>query len=263
MPNIGIIVITADRYADVWRPFYFFLEKHWAHCPYPIYHVSETERPITTFPVHHLKSEPERSWTEILSKALDNVPQEYILLLLSDYFLLRDVDSEKIEYYLSVLKREDAAFIRIFPCPGPHFPCDEYPDIGRIKFNTPYSISTQATIWNKNSLKNFILKFKDDSEMETLGSQRSDELEKSLLSVRVINSDKKLESQPYAFTYLCTAVIQGKWNRKAVRLCEDEMIKLDLTYRQKQTILEAYYYFHHHTIPPIFRHLVFHLLPKK
>lgn len=263
MKKMGIVVMTSDKYKDVWKPFYYFMEKYWADCSYPIYHVSEKEGPVTSFPVQHIESRPAASWTETLSEALKYIPQEYILLLLSDYFLLRHVNSNKIEWYLSVLEKENAAFLRIFPCPGPHYSFKNYQDIGLIEKKTPYSISTQAAIWNKKDLQTFISKFKDDSELEILGSLRSDEIEKDLLSVTVIDKNKKLEEQNYAFAYLCTAVIQGKWKKDAVKLCNKENIKLDLNYRKQQSTLEAYYYYNYSIMPIILRHLIFLLLPNK
>ena len=263
MNKMGIVVMTSDKYKDVWVPFYRFMEKYWADCHYPIYHISENKVPSTSFKINHIQSSPAQSWTMILSEALKSVEEDYILLLLSDYFLVKHVDSNKIQKYLNVLKFENAAFIRIFPCPGPHFPYKNYSDIGLIKKNTPYSISTQATIWNKKDLKNFITKFQNDSELEIVGSVRSSELDKNLLSVNVISSSIRLEEQNYAFTYLCTAVIQGKWNREAVKLCKREDIDLNLKYRKKQSILEAYYYYKYAKMNKILRHLVFFLLPRK
>jgi hypothetical protein len=263
MNNMGIVVMTSEKYKDVWVPFYYFMEKYWANCNYPIYHVSEGDLPVTSFTINHIERRPADSWNEILSNALDNISQDYILLLLSDFFLLRSVNSYKIEQYLNILEKENAAFIRIFPCPGPHFSYKNYLDIGLIEKKTPYSISTQATIWKKNDLLNFICKFKDDSELEILGSQRSDELEKDLLSVTIIDKNKKLEEQNYAFTYLCTAVIQGKWNRKAVKLCKRENIKLDLNYRKQQTILEEFYYYYYNKMPTILRYIIFYFISIK
>ena len=260
MKKLGIVIITSDKFKDVWKPFYYFLEKYWADCSYPIYHISESGRPVTSFPVLHIESKSAATWTETLSEALRKIPEEYILLLLSDYFLLRNVDSNKIEEYLNVLEHESAAFLRIFPSPGPHSPYKTYKDIGLIERKTPYSISTQATIWNKQDLQSFISKFKDDSELEILGSLRSDEIEKDLLSVNVIDQTKPLEEQNYAFTYLCTGVVQGKWKRDAVKLCDRENIKLDLNCRKQQSALEAYYYCNYHKLPTLCRHLIFLLI---
>jgi hypothetical protein len=263
MKNMGIIVMTSDKYRDVWTPFYYFMEKYWADCSYPIYHVSERERPATSFSIQHIEKCPKDSWNEVLSIALKKIPQDYILLLLSDFFLLRQVNSTKIEEYLNILEKEDAAFLRIFPCPGPHYSYKNYLDIGLIEKKTPYSISTQATIWKKNDLLNFICKFKDDSELEILGSKRSDELEKDLLCVKVIDKNKKLEEQNYPFTYLCTAVIQGKWKREAIKLCNRENLKLNLNYRKQLSFLEEYYYYNHNKIPVILRKIIFFLISLK
>lgn len=248
--------MTSDKYSDVCIPFYKLFEKYWGKCKFKIFHISENLLPNTDLPIKHIKVDSNFSWCEKLIKSLEWIESDYVLLLLADYFLMKNVDENLIDKYLEILEKNDAAFIRIFPCPGPRFDFKNYSDIGLIEKNTEYSISTQATIWNKSELLKFAKNFTDDSEMENYGSLTSSIIQKDLLSVKVINNNKNLEEENYSFTYLCTAVIQGKWNRKVKDFLKKENIYLDSN-RKRQTLFEEYYYYNYATMPLIARKILY------
>jgi hypothetical protein len=169
---------------------------------------------------------------------------------------MKKVDENLINKYIEILEKNDAAFIRIFPCPGPNLDFKNYSDIGLIEKNSEYSISTQATIWNKSELLKFTKNFTDDSEMENYGSLTSSVIKKDLLSVKVINNNKNLEEENYSFTYLCTAVVQGKWNRRVKDFLKKENIYLESN-RKRQSLFDDFYYYHFSTMPVLLRK-IFH-----
>lgn len=255
MKNLAVVVMSSDRFMDVWNPFYYFFEKHWQDCNLPIYHISESQKPNTSLPINHIKT-LSKSWSEMLSNALEEIPENYILLLLADFFLLKKVNAAKLNEYVEILEKENAAFLRVFPCPGPHQSFKNYLDIGLINKNTPYSISTQATIWNKKDLQILLSKFKDDSELEIIGSMRSSEIKKELLSVKINGNRKKLGEGNYAFTYLCTAVVKGKWTREAINLCKKENIKLDLNYRKAKPKWDPLFNLVYNNSPLFLKHIL-------
>lgn len=174
---------------------------------------------------------------------------------------MKKVDENLINKYIEILEKNDAAFIRIFPWPGPSLDFKNYSDIGLIEKNTEYSISTQATIWDKSELLKFTKNYNNDSEMENHGSLNSSIIQKDLLSVKVINNNKKLEEENYSFTYLCTAVVQGKWNRRVKNFLKKENIYLKSP-RKRQTIFEEFYYYNYSNIPKFLRNILYYLFIK-
>jgi hypothetical protein len=191
----------------------------------------------------------ELEWSGRLKFALDKIPHAYVLLLLEDYLLMKKANNTLFNNYLTILENEDPACIRIFPVPGPDKPYKNYPDIGLVSFDAPYAISTQATMWNRVDLYNF-LKFEETVwELELKGSIRADELKKPILSL------KNQKNDDYAFAYLCTAVYKGRWMKEADKLAKKEGILIDYHARPLETWEQYSYRKYYQKLPIPFKHV--------
>lgn len=242
------MVITTDSYRDLWEPFYNLLFRFW-QSPYKIYHVSNCSYEHQFLNINHIWIDEKQPWVRRLICALDRIPESDVLLLLADFLIIKSVDTSRIVKLYKEMIERDAAFIRLFPCPGPTIPLKDSEDIGLIQVNTPYSISTQAAIWNKNRLRRFSSFFSTDSELELLGSKISDQLGGLLLCVTHDPHRINLEEGNYPITYICTAVIQGKWSRDAIKYSKHLGIELDLRARPTMTPLETYYHRNYFQLP--------------
>lgn len=254
MNNLAVIIISCDKYSDTWNPFYHFFFKYWNDCPFMIYHVSETlhyQHPK----VNTIHTGRGKKWSEMLLEALNSIDQEYVLLLLDDYFLLKNVDNKNMLDCLHIIQQENAAYLRIFPCPGPTQPYKYYSGIGLIEKSDAYSISTQATIWQKKTLTDFLQPSETAWELETKGSKRASQIENVFLSVTIPPGLSRLEDGDFPYTYLCTAVVKGKWVPEALKLCAHEGIKLDLAYRKIENWYDQLYKKYYDKVPHILKHV--------
>jgi hypothetical protein len=250
--SLSVLVQSCDKYSDLWNPFYTLFDKYWPDIPFKIFHLSETKK-ITKDNIESITTRPNAMWSEMLINALRKITSPYVLLLLEDYLLLKKVDNEKIFRLLDIAEKESAAYIRIFPVPGPDLDHPHYSDIGVIKKNSPYSISTQATIWDRQKLLDFLEPLESAWDLEIKGSQRANLMAGDFLSLK-INHHKKTEEGDYPYTYLCTAVYKGKWMKEAIQLCKKEHIEVDLKYRQVETTMERFYRLHYHKMPRPVKH---------
>lgn len=251
--DLSVIVQTCDRYSDVWNGFYMLFNKYWGNCPYPVFHVSETkcsgQEKIQTILTGELE------WSGRLIAALDKVDSDFVLLLLEDYYLIKNVDERQIEHCISILKANpNAAYLRVFPVPGPDADYPGFTDTGIILNSSAYSVSTQATIWRREALKSMLLGHETVWDFELKGSERIAHFTYDLLCLKINHSGKKAEHGDYPYTYLCTAVYKGKWMKEAIQLCEKEKIILDLKYRRAETSIENFYRRKYHTMPNLIKH---------
>lgn len=261
MNELAVVVLSCDKYKDAWHPFYHFFKKFWSDCPFPVYHISETIEPKVDFkinfiPVNH------SSWSFRLLASLDKIQSNYILVLLEDYFLLKPVDNKRMEKCIEILKKENAGCLRIFPCPGPNGSFKNYEDVGWIDLKENNALNSQATIWDKNILKDLLNENESVWQFEQHINALAEKSGKNFLCVKIKGDRKRLENGNYPYTYLCTAIVQGKWAREAVKLCKKENISLDINYRNKQTILESYFYRNYSDLSPFLRKLLFVLIRK-
>jgi hypothetical protein len=222
-------------------------ERYWPDCPFTTYHVSETVKYSDKY--INILTGSNKEWSERLLTALDKIDEEYVFLLLDDYFLLKKVQNKDFENCLNVLNRNpNAGLLRTFPVPPPQQKYSKENGIGLIDKNRPYSISTQATIWKKGFLMDFLIPTENIWQLELDGSKRTQYLNEDLLSI-IPNHKIKAENGNYPYTYLCTAVYKGKWMKEAIKLCKNEGIILDLKYRSVESELERIKRRHYHRFP--------------
>jgi hypothetical protein len=221
--KMAIVIPSCDKYSDLWRPFFFFFNKYWPDCPYPIYLLGnnlryDDDRVIT------LQLGQDISWSANLMKALDAINYQRILILLEDYFLMEPVNGGLINQYDTIMQREKIAYIRLVPMPPPDKDSEFDVRLGIINKGSASKTSLQAAIWDRDSLLYVLERTGSPWEFEIKGSKISSEIVAPFLSVK---------NQPDAIPmrYYATAVVQGKWMPGAIRMCMREGVPIDSTKR--------------------------------
>ena len=227
MSNLALLVSSCDKYHDLWYPFFTLFFRYWPDCPYPVYLVSNhliySDSRVNTIAVGD-----DRGWSASLKNALLHITQPYLILLLEDYLIEQRVDTEYIEALTVYMKKRKAGCLRLFACPGPNVPCADNPRVGEISKGSDYRLSLQAAIWDKEVLLGLLRLEESPWELEVFGSKRTDMLDMPFLSVEINRQGV------YPITYLCTAVVRGKWIPDAVRLCKKNGINIDLRARPQK-----------------------------
>lgn len=231
--QLAIIVLSCDKYSDAWIPFFNMFFKYWGDCRFPIYLCSETQE-FNHPKVKNLKSGKALEWSARLQWALEQITEPYVLFLLEDYILLKPVQNERIEHNLNILIKTKAGYLRLIPCPPPDTPLPNYPGIGIIKPGSPYRNSTQASIWNKETLLSIINPTETVWDFELIGTHRTDNLSEKFLCVE--KNGFPFYEGDYPYSYFCTAIVRGEWVRKAVKLIRRNGFDVDLTKRPQESL---------------------------
>ena len=116
--DVSAVVLSHDRYADLWPAFFELLFRFWPDLPYRLHLVSNHR----TFPddrIIPVLVGDERSWSQTLMCALDHVPGRYVLLMLEDYFLTGRVDTARIARTHAAMVKLRAVYLRLAPAPKP------------------------------------------------------------------------------------------------------------------------------------------------
>ncbi len=237
--QLAVLVHSCDKYSDLWKPFFQVFSRFWPDCPYQVYLTAENEV-FSGTEVTTLRAGQPMQWSNLLLWALEQIPQPYILLLLDDYLLLKSVDNNRLNRIFGLVRSLDAAYVRLFPVPGPDEPIAETAELGIIRKGSPYRNSTQAAIWDKEVLRSLLIASESAWEFEYNGSKRSEKIEKPFLSVFIDEKGDPLEEGNYPLTYFCTAVNRGKWRREAVTLCKKMGVTINLNVRAQETVGQQY-----------------------
>ncbi|MFZ5571246.1 MAG: hypothetical protein ACOZF0_12615 [Thermodesulfobacteriota bacterium] len=172
MKDVSLLIMSCDKYADLWKPFFHLLFYYWPELPFPVYLLSN-HRIYPDGRVRPLAVGEDRSWSHGLLAAIGKIDTPLVLCMLEDFFLQEPVDQEAISNCLRMMEETDAGMMRLVPNPRPDLPIDGYPEIGEIAISSPYRVSTQATLWRKSELHRVVKAGESIWEFEINGTERS------------------------------------------------------------------------------------------
>ncbi len=232
-----IIVPSCDKYQDLWAPFFSFLFKFWPDCQSPVYlFTNKGSHPDARVSV--IRTGPERNWSSELKAALEQLTDDYILLILEDYFIYEPVNNEAINRLFEVARQEHADFLRLGCFPSrynsyyPYDPLPGYPDLAKVRTGGRYYINLQTAIWKRQSLLDLLVDGENPWEFEINGSQRASA--RDFISLCVMETKGK-EGIHGPIMYIGGAVTKGKWMLDAIRLARKNNIRLDTGRRPVET----------------------------
>lgn len=231
--DLAILVSSCDQYRDLWSPFFTLFWRYWSDCPFKVCLITN----FKNYPDARVTSVcvgEDRHWASNIRIALNEITEPMILYMQEDYLLMRKVENKRIFDLIAIMKQLDAAYLRLYPCPGPDIILDEYPGIGLIRKGVPYRTSQQAAVWRKDVLQSLLVD--GETMLETHGSRRSDKLEMPFLSV--VRDNGKYPPINPPICYFCTAILRGKWLPAAVKFCRKEGIEIDLSVRRVRSWMD-------------------------
>lgn len=153
--QLAILVLSCDKYSDLWDDFFNLKERFWSDCPYPCYLATDTvEYQRDGVQLIHFGNI--RTWSICARKALDQIPEPYVALFLEDAFIYNNIDNSIIEYDFQIFKEHKMDFLTLERNRMERkFTSDDQisPHIWHIDRHKKYGIDTSAAIWEKGFLK--------------------------------------------------------------------------------------------------------------
>jgi len=154
MANAVVLVSSCFKYHEFWKPFFYFFNRAWPDCPYVVYLGTDTGS-YANIPT--INTGKDFGWATNTRLILNTIKEEYIVLLLEDYFLeSRPIDTKKIQEYIDHMEQHKIGCLRLFPCPGPNRPWPHHKELGLVDQGEQYRVSLQQAIWSKKTLLSLI-----------------------------------------------------------------------------------------------------------
>jgi hypothetical protein len=200
--SCALLVPSCDAYSDLWAPFLNLFESLWPDCPFSVFLGSnqlDAGRRVTT-----LKSDAGPVWSDQLIDYLHQLPHEYVLLMLEDFFLRKRVSTDQVLRCLEFVDGRGAHMLRLIPRPRPNrrIPGDKL--FGICDVGPPYRICMQAAIWRRTSLLALLEPGETIWQFEIAGTERSGRYPEGFFAVSkpVI---------PYSGLFVHHVVEKGRW----------------------------------------------------
>jgi len=203
--DVAIVVVSNDRYADVWPGFFTLLFRFWPALPYKLYLVSNrltfADERVTPIQVGD-----DVSWARTMASGLERVASRYVLLMLEDFYLSGPVDTAKVRALHDAMVERGAAYLRLSGHPNPDVPDAKWPEIGTIEKGASYRTSLQMAFWDRAVLLGLLRDDESAWQFEIAGARRSDQIAAPFLSVY-----DRVRPIPYQHT-----VRRGKWMQEGI-----------------------------------------------
>lgn len=216
--DTAIVVVSFDGYSDIWPVFAQGFNRFWSDRPFETYLVTNDAEPSFD-KIKVVKTGEEISWSRRLRTALSQIDSEYIILLLEDYLLCKDVDNADVLRLVNFMKENSADYIRIAPIPRVK---SDAPDNQPVPLpqDTLYGVNLQAGIWKKEYL--LALADGDISAWEFEARQKN-------------GAPTQIKGNCYAVNYFpvkyLNGIIQGKWYPETVKAYKNLGIDIDTSKR--------------------------------
>ena len=177
--NIPLIVSSCDKCSDLWQPFFYLVKKNWPDFDRKVYLCTDSmtfayEGFDITCP---LRMSSGSTWSENLMTLLKGMDEEYVMLMLEDFWLKEKVDEAQLYQCEEIIKNDPSiGFICLVHQldPSPDNPASEnYPNLIEYGQRTAYRVTTQAGLWRRDYLLSLLRKHESAWWFEMFGSKRS------------------------------------------------------------------------------------------
>ncbi len=216
----AIIICSCDAYQDIWDPFFRLMDKYWQDIPYNVYLNTETvefNKDYEHFSVKALtlkdKAKKEKiTWSQRFIDVLNRISEEYVFLVLDDFFLCNKVDYRYFEEIMNIMDNDnEIASFQFYGTRIRNAKPENYVYDDKLKYDLIWKNGWRThfvpTVWRKSVLLKWLRPWESIWGFELYGSDRA----------RRWNYKEKVYvvQSPPIYDYLwikdCSAIINGKW----------------------------------------------------
>src|SRR3990167_8571739 len=178
-----IFCLTSDRYLPALRPFAWLMNKYWL--PNPEVVVGGFTPPDFALPpnftfhsIGKYEDYPFNRWSDALHDFLVAMPDELVILLLEDYWIVRQVNTQAIQYAYDYMRqfqyviKFDICTDRLYAMGMKDYGYAGYLDVIISMPGSPYHASLWPGIWRKQHLLKHLVPEESPHDFELQGTTR-------------------------------------------------------------------------------------------
>lgn len=225
--NCSILVSSCDNYDDLWKPFINSFKRNWPDCNYKKYFITE-KKDLFDKDFVNIKCGINKNWTDRLQYALSNIDDDFIILILEDFFFRSPIDNHQVHYFVNYIKKNNLNMVRLVKRPKGTLFNSKHKLLMEIQRKDLYRVSTQGSIWKRKTLLNLLKKNESIWEFEINGTSRSKDYDNFFCVKKNV------------LTYWHHVIERGKWFPWEVfyfRLIDN--VEIDLKKRKIMSIFET------------------------
>jgi hypothetical protein len=175
--DIGLVVLSCDKYSELWEPLSSSILTNWPDCPFDKYLVSNYLDFYSPY-FKTIKVGDDISWSGNILEALKILKNDYkyILVTLDDLFLASKVDTLTLSLIINTFLEMEGNFLSLIQSPRFTKKYNEY--FGEIEPGALYRPTCVFGLWKLTVLESLIIPSENAWEFERNGSLRSNKFDK-------------------------------------------------------------------------------------
>jgi hypothetical protein len=230
--DIAFVVVSCDRYKDLWPGFFKTFFKYWKECSLDIFLISNFE-PYHDERVQSILIGEDRDYASNLVAAIQKIEHQWIFLWLEDCMFSNTINDEKANDILkSAIQTSNLGYLKLSNDYPTAYACIPGLPFGVIPKRVKYRSAIGMSLYRKDVLLKLLEPGKNAWEVDK--SDISDNLSEDFYAL-----SHKLVNKPI-FPYVNT-VIKGKWYLSAVSFLKKEGLSSMLLLREKQSTKDFIY----------------------
>lgn len=148
---IAILVVSCDKYSDIWDLFFETFNKYWLDCPYKIY-LGTNNIKYRRDNVEVINIGDDISYSDNLIKMLDSLEADYVIMWVDDLMLTKPVKTNSIRNIVEYTIRKEIDFVKLLPN-FPYAYVEEKYGIGRLPNGIRYQVTIGVSIVKKSFMQ--------------------------------------------------------------------------------------------------------------
>lgn len=149
--NMAILVLSCDKYKDLWNDFFNLKERFWPDCNFKTYLATDSAEYLREG-VNVIHFGNERMWSRCARIALEQIEEPYVSLFLEDAFIYKTIDNCIINDDVKFAVENKTDFLTLEKKPA-FLPPEEWQyfadNMVVIPAHQRYGVDTAAAIWKK------------------------------------------------------------------------------------------------------------------
>jgi hypothetical protein len=221
----ALLVISCDKYSDLWPIYFNSLFKYWPNCPLKIYLGSNFKK-YDHKDVTMISIGEDSDYSSNLTAMIDKIEEEYLITTVEDIFLSAPVDERNLLLYFQEFFDNNAAYLKLLNTFPVGYDKDTSKRTASVASNVRYRLGMGTSLWRKKILKENLVPGMSAWDMEKGGKFGQDIPACDVYSLNYHFSGK----QPLQYVH---GVMKGAWIRKAIPWLIKEGYQEHLPNREK------------------------------
>lgn len=224
--KVAFLVVSCDRYSDLWAPFFKMMRKMWPDCPYRQY-LMTNEKDFVFDGVTVIKTGPDIDYSSQVRRAVEQIESRWLILWLEDCIISRPVDTARLDQIVSAACAVEAGYLKLSDDYPLSYDADPVSGMGPIPKNVRYRSAVGLSLYRRDVL--FRLFPPGNSAWELDKSRDSNAFTEGFYCLTL----KEAKSAPIKYV---NTVIKGNWYLPAMSFLRRNGFHALLQGRPRQTV---------------------------